>query len=59
MTTCVVFFPCSWVNKLNDINVIEIYEIALCILKEGQKKSGTVGCNKATREVQNKNLVCD
>ena len=44
------FFPCSWVNKLNDINGIEKnYEIALCILKEGQRKSGTVGRKKVTR----------
>jgi len=34
----------SWVNKLNDIHGIEKnYEIALCILKEGQKKSGENG----------------
>ena len=36
-------FPDSWVNKLNEINGIEKnYEIALCIFKEGQRKSGTV-----------------
>ena len=55
-----IFVPFSWVKKLNDLNGIEKnYEIALCILKEGQRKSGTVDCKKLTIEVLNGDLACD
>ena len=54
------FFPGSWVNKLNDLNGIEKnYEIALCILKEGQRKSGTVDYKKLMVEVLKWDLACD
>lgn len=55
-----IFSPCSWVNKLNDLNGIEKnYEIALCILKEGQRKSGRVDYKKLTTEIVNRGLACD
>lgn len=55
-----IFLPRSWVNKLKDINGIEKnYEIALCILKEGQRKSGTVDYKELTREILNRNFAFD
>lgn len=55
-----IFLPCSWVNKLKDINGIEKnYEIALCILKEGQRKSGTVDYKELRREILNMNFAFD